>query len=156
VTCINLLKIWDLHSSGCGALVSAMQQDGKQSKVWGFLDSNLIRTFLWYLMGLRFSVLSHVRSHMYMRWFHPPCLYGIQILLTEDELSGYGLLLLLLFSTYALQPSRLILRSGLDVPTFATRCLHACHHTRAPSGEGGTVGEKCPGIFPKCWLTRYI
>jgi len=29
---------------------------------------------------------------------------------------------------------RLIVRSELDVPTFATRRLHACHHTRAPSG----------------------
>jgi hypothetical protein len=30
----------------------------------------------------------------------------------------------LLFSTYALHPSRLIVQSGLDVPTFATRRLH--------------------------------
>ena len=29
---------------------------------------------------------------------------------------------------------RLIVRSWLDVPTFATRRLHACHHARAPSG----------------------
>jgi hypothetical protein len=36
----------------------------------------------------------------------------------------------MLFSTYALQPSRLIVRSGLDVPTFATRRLHACHHEK--------------------------
>ena len=49
-------------------------------------------------------------------------------------------LLLLLFSTYALQPSRLIVRSGLDVPTFATRRLYACHHATAPSGR--TVSEK--------------
>jgi len=27
---------------------------------------------------------------------------------------------------------RLIVRSGLDVPTFATRRFHACHHARAP------------------------
>jgi hypothetical protein len=33
--------------------------------------------------------------------------------------------LLLLFSTYALQPSRLIVQSGLDVVTFATMRLHA-------------------------------
>jgi len=33
---------------------------------------------------------------------------------------------ILLFSTYALQPSRLIVRSGLAVPTFDTRRLHAC------------------------------
>jgi hypothetical protein len=47
---------------------------------------------------------------------------------------------------------RLIVRSELDVPTFATRRLHACH----PAAEGGTVGEKCPGILPKCRLPRYI
>jgi len=35
---------------------------------------------------------------------------------------------------YAMQPLRLIVRSWLDVPTFATRLLHACHHARAPSG----------------------
>ena len=29
---------------------------------------------------------------------------------------------------------RLIVRSGLDVPTFATRRLHAFHHARAHSG----------------------
>jgi len=37
---------------------------------------------------------------------------------------SHPLLLLLLFSTYALQPSRLIVRSGLEVPTFVTRRLH--------------------------------
>jgi len=40
-----------------------MQQDGKKSKECGFIESNLLRTFLCYLMGLRFSVLSHARSH---------------------------------------------------------------------------------------------
>jgi hypothetical protein len=48
---------------------------------------------------------------------------------------------LLLFSTYALQPSRLIVRSGLDVATFATRRLHACHHARAPSGGRWNCGQ---------------
>jgi hypothetical protein len=33
--------------------------------------------------------------------------------------------ILLLFSTYALQPSRLTVRYGLDVPTYATRRPHA-------------------------------
>jgi hypothetical protein len=45
-----------------------------------------------------------------------------------------------LFSTYALQPSRLIVRSGLDVPTFATRHLH-------PAAEGGTGGKKFREFF---------
>jgi len=37
-------------------------------------------------------------------------------------------------------------RSELDVPTFATRRLHACHHARAPSGgrwNCGNVWEFC-------------
>jgi hypothetical protein len=63
---------------------------------------------------------------------------------------------ILLFSTYALQPSRLIVRSGLDVPTFVTRRLHACHHARAHNGKRRTVGEKCPEILPKCRFPRYI
>ena len=25
-----------------------------------------------------------------------------------------------------------------------------------PAAEGGTVGEKCPGILPKCRIPRYI
>jgi len=43
---------------------------------------------------------------------------------------------------YALQPLRLIVRSCLDVPTFATRRLHACHHTRAPSGGRWNCGRE--------------
>jgi hypothetical protein len=38
----------------------------------------------------------------------------------------------ILFFNYALQPLRFIMRSGLDVPTFATRRLHSCHQARAP------------------------
>jgi hypothetical protein len=36
---------------------------------------------------------------------------------------------------------RLIVRSWLDVPTFATRRLHACHHARAPSGGRWNCGR---------------
>jgi len=55
----------------------------------------------------------------------------------------------LIFSTYALQPSRIIVRYGLDVTTFVTTREH-------PAAEGGTVSEKCPGSLPKCRLQRYI
>ena len=41
---------------------------------------------------------------------------------------------------HALQTLRLIVRSWLDVPTFATRRLHACHHARAPSGGRWNCG----------------
>jgi len=63
-----------------------------------------------------------------------------------SSISDYDLLLLL-FSTYALHPSRLIVRSGLDVPTFTTRSLHACHHARAPSGERWNCGREMSGNF---------
>jgi hypothetical protein len=66
------------------------------------------------------------------------------------------LLLLLLFSTYALQLSKLIVRSGLEVPTFATRHVHACYHAIAPSGGRWNCGREMLGILPKCQLPRYI
>jgi hypothetical protein len=44
---------------------------------------------------------------------------------------------------------RLIVQSELDVPTFATRRLHAYY----PEAEGGTVSEKYPVILPKCRFT---
>jgi len=68
---------------------------------------------------------------------------------TDD---GDDYIILAFFFNYALQPLRLTVWSWLDVPTFATRRLHACHRARAPSGEGGTMGEKCPVILPKCLL----
>ena len=63
-----------------------------------------------------------------------------------------GLQLFVCLYNYALQPLRLIVRSWLDVQTFATRRLHACYHAR----EGGTVGEKCPVILPKFRFIHYI
>jgi len=44
-------------------------------------------------------------------------------------------------------PFRLIVRSKLDVPTLATRRLHACHHTRAPSGGRWNCGREMSGKF---------
>jgi len=38
-------------------------------------------------------------------------------------------------------------RSWLDVPTFATRRLHACHHARAPSGGRWNCGREMSGNF---------
>ena len=42
---------------------------------------------------------------------------------------------------------RLIVRSELDVPTFATRRLHACHHARAPFGGRWNCGREMFGNF---------
>ena len=44
---------------------------------------------------------------------------------------------------YALQPLRLTVRSGLDVPTFATSRLHAL----APSGGRYNCGREMAGNF---------
>ena len=60
-----------------------------------------------------------------------------------EEVYLLAVVLVLLFSTYTLQPSRLIVRSGLDVPTFATRRLHA----RAPSGGRWNCGREMSGNF---------
>jgi len=68
--------------------------------------------------------------------------------LVRRHRSRQGNFMLCFFTTHC--SLRLIVRSELDVPTFATRRLHACHHARAPSAESGTVGEKYPGILPKC------
>ena len=51
---------------------------------------------------------------------------------------------------------RFIVRSGLDFklspPGVSTRVTTREH----PAAGGGTVGEKCPVILPKCRFTRYI
>ena len=41
----------------------------------------------------------------------------------------------------------LIVRAELDVPTFATRRLHACHHATAPSGGRWNCGQEMSGEF---------
>jgi hypothetical protein len=42
---------------------------------------------------------------------------------------------------------RLIVWSWLNVPTFATRRLHACHHARAPGGGRWNFGREMSGNF---------
>jgi len=42
---------------------------------------------------------------------------------------------------------RLIVRSWLDVPTFATRLLHSCHHARASSSRRWNCGREMSGNF---------
>jgi len=52
-----------------------------------------------------------------------------------------------MFLYYAPQPLRLIVRSDLDVPTFATRRLHARQHARAISGGRWNCGQEMSGNF---------
>jgi len=55
---------------------------------------------------------------------------------------------------YALQPSKLIVRSELDAPTFAHQASPRVTTREHPAAEGGTVGEKCPVILPECRRQR--
>ena len=57
------------------------------------------------------------------------------------------IIIIIFFLTYALQPSMLIVRSGLGVPNFVTRRLHACDHARAPSGGRWHCGRDMSGNF---------
>jgi len=56
-------------------------------------------------------------------------------------------LALLLFSPTHYSVLKLIVRSGLDVPTFATRRLYVCHHARAPSGGRWNCGREMSDNF---------
>ena len=56
-------------------------------------------------------------------------------------------MLIIIIFNYALQPLRLIVRSGLEVPTFANRRLHASYHARAPSGGRWNCGREMSGQF---------
>jgi len=61
-------------------------------------------------------------------------------------MESIGIIIIIIFN-YALQPLKLIVRSGLDVPTFTTRRLHACHYARAPSGGRWNCGREMSGKF---------
>ena len=56
-------------------------------------------------------------------------------------------MMIIIVFNYALQSVRLIVRSGLDVPTFATRRLLACDHARARSGGRWNCGREMSGTF---------
>jgi hypothetical protein len=50
-----------------------------------------------------------------------------------------------------------LLSPRLDIPTFATRCLHVRHDARDPSGGRLNCGrECCPVILPKWRLPRHL
>ena len=50
-----------------------------------------------------------------------------------------------------------LLSPRLDVPTFATRCLHVRREARDPSGGRWNCGrECCPVILPKWRLPRHL
>jgi hypothetical protein len=60
---------------------------------------------------------------------------------------GFSPRVFFIYTTTHCSLLRFIVRSGLEVPTFATRCLHACHHARAPSGGRRNCGREMSGKF---------
>jgi hypothetical protein len=68
----------------------------------------------------------------------------------------YAITVCLFVYTLRTAALRFVVRSWLDVPTFATRRLMRVTTREHPAAEGGTVDEKYPVILPKCRLTRYI
>jgi hypothetical protein len=64
--------------------------------------------------------------------------------------------LFVLFCLFVQLPTaalRLIVRPWLHVPTFATRCLHACHQARAPSGGRWNCEREMSGNFAEMTTT---
>ena len=69
------------------------------------------------------------------------------ILGTSSPLFTLRAFLLFIYTTTHCSLLRLIVRSGLDVQTFVTRRLHACHHARAPSGGRWNCEQEMSGKF---------
>jgi hypothetical protein len=63
------------------------------------------------------------------------------------------LVILCLFVQLRTSALRLIVRSSLDVPTIATRRLHACHHAGAPSGGRWNYGREMSGNFAEMTIS---
>ena len=79
----------------------------------------ICKTKIWTSRFKCYAILHNTFVHIFPEFSNerPACIFRVIIIIFN----------------YALQPSRLIVRSGLDVSSFATRRLHACHHARAPS-----------------------
>ena len=96
------------------------------------------------------------RNQYYIVVSHLWLLHVLRPLVGHHQGNIYRGITTIIFN-YALQPSRVIVRSGLDVPTFATRRLHACHHARAPTGGRWNCGREMSRKFCLiCRITRYI
>jgi hypothetical protein len=62
-------------------------------------------------------------------------------------MEGSTCLFVCLFVQLCAAALRLIVLYWLDVPTFATRRLHACHHATAPRGGWWNCGREMFGNF---------
>ena len=57
---------------------------------------------------------------------------------------------------YALQPFKVYHAIRVRRSNFRHQASPRVTTREYPAAEGGTVGEKCPVILPKCRITRYI
>jgi hypothetical protein len=57
---------------------------------------------------------------------------------------------------YILQPFKAYCAIWVTRSNFCHQASPRVTMREHPAAEGGTVGEKCPVILPKCRLTRYI
>ena len=76
-------------------------------------------------------ILSKVRDNNYTL-LTAPHTYTWGLFINVCNLVDF--VVLSLFTQLHTAALRLIVQSWLDVPTLATRRLHACHHARAPRG----------------------
>jgi hypothetical protein len=100
------------------------------------------------------SVLLMIGMSENVTFFSTWCIeYGLCIILSF--LNMVQDLFIYIFSTYALLSFlfRLIVWSGLDIPTFATRRLHVFHHARAPSCGRWDCGREMSGKF--CLIANF-
>jgi len=95
---------------------------------WRFFVSP-IRELIWHIFCLQKILLYQESVH-------------VQIVIEQNVNSSDCLFMQLCTAVL-----RLIVRSWLDVPTFATRRLHACHHMRAPSSGRWNCGREMSGNF---------
>ena len=99
-------------------------------------------------------ILSKVRDNNYTL-LTAPHTYTWGLFINVCNLVDF--VVLSLFTQLHTAALRLIVQSWLDVPTLATRRLHACHHATSPQRRkvelwARNVREFCL----KCRLSRYI
>jgi len=71
----------------------------------------------------------------------------VHIPLANNSYRSESFGVLCLFSVTHCSLLRLIVRSGLDFPTFASSRLYACHQARAPGGGRWNCGREMSGNF---------